>query len=395
MLANRFAFPLIPGPFPKAAARRYPRSRMEVTTLGFRQRMAMAALIASSVVAGWPTDGWAAGPPWLEWSAPPGCPEGGDIERRVSEWVGGPLAESGDLFVRTTLVRSGEQWEVGVVITRESRTAERLVSVSSCEAAADFVAIAVALAVDPGLAERLENDALAESPSGEAGARHEGLAGPVFGTDSAGSLPSVKTTPKPSAQADESPRGPKPEAAGRSPRPHGEARGAPWQTHITVWGEDAWQTLPRPTAGVGLGVGVDHGRWSLALGARRLLPATASPERAVGPIEFSLLGVRSTLGFRLFEPPVQVAPLVSVEGGAVLAHQQGSTADPVTEPWWLAGFGGGVFVQLSARVTLTAELELSLPLARPTFVLSDRSEVYQVGPGGRGLLGARFFFDSR
>jgi hypothetical protein len=57
--------------------------------------------------------------------------------------------------------------------------------------------------------------------------------------------------------------------------------------------------------------------------------------------------------------------------------------------------GAGVFVALSGRVGLTGEVELSIPLAQPTFVLTDGSQVYQVGPGGRGLLGARFFFDSR
>ena len=375
----------------------------------------MAAVLALSAIAGWAGDSRASGPSWLEWSAPPGCPQSTDIERRVNEWVGGSLPEDGDLSVRTTLSRSAKQWDVGVVISREGQTAERRVSVSSCAAAADFVAIAVALAVDPGLAARLESDTPAVFPAATEDSQRESSAAPSPAEDPAAPPPSADAgssneagstnavapagspppgAPRGSARTDETSRGAEPPDTRASQSFQGEARRSPWQVHASLWGEDAWRTLPRPAAGVGLGAGADHGRWSVAFGLRRLLPVTETPDRAVAPIEFSLLGVRGTVGYRLLGPRVQVGPLVSVEGGAVLAHQQGSTADSVTEPWCMLGLGAGTFVALSGRTSFTSELELSIPLTRPTFVLSDRSEVYQVGAGGRGLLGVRFLFDS-
>ncbi len=362
----------------------------------------MMALAALSAVAGWPLEASAAGPSWLEWSAPPGCPDGDDIERRVGEWVEGRWAESSDLSVTATLRTSGDQWDVRVVVTRGGHIAERLVTVSSCEAAADFVAIAIVLAVDPDLAEQLESDLLAVSSAAVARPQEEAPVTPRAGPEPA----------DPPSQADAGPAAGPPAVVAppsASPLPPEEAVSSDaatgwsfrrwksnWQPHATLWGEEAWQSLPRPAVGVGLGLGLDHRRWSVALGARRLLPVTVFPERAAAPIEFSLTGVRCTLGYRLLAPPVQLAPLVSLEGGAVQTHQRGATSETVGAPWWQVGLGAGLLVRLSPRVTLTGELELSLPLTQPTFVLNDRSEVYQVGAGGRGLLGVRYlFFDSR
>jgi hypothetical protein len=355
-----------------------------------RQRCCVAVAVALSVLTGWSADAQAGGPAWLEWSAPPECPAGEEIEQRVSEWVGAALPAEGELFVRTTLARSGERWDVGVVVSRDGQTAERRVLVSSCAAAADLVAIVVALAVDPGFAERLENDAPAELPS--AGSQRETSAASPVAEDSASSAGSVPGRSRarggPSGESE-------PDAVRPSPRFRDGARRVPWKVQLTLWGEDAWGALPSPTAGLGVGVGAVHGRWSVELGGRWLAPVTKSPERAVAPIEFSLVGARGTVGYRLLGPRVQLGPLASVEGGAVRARQQVATNDWIHEPWWALGIGAGAFVELSDRIGLTGQLELTVPATRPTFVLSDGSEVYQVGPGGRGLLGASILLDSR
>ena len=356
------------------------------------QRCRKLALLALIAVAGWPAEARAEGTSWLEWSPQPGCPGEDEIERRVVEWVGAPLPEAGELFVRTTLVQSGGEWEVGVVITRDGQSGERRVSVTSCEAAADFVAIAVALAVDPGLAERIESDAAPASPVAAAVDPPESSAAPV--AEQEAQLPRDRTSPRP-ARPDTGARGRPHAEVPPSRRPPDDVPRNSWRLHTTLSAEDAWRTLPHSTAGVGLGVGADHGRWSVSLGTRWLLPVTESPERATAPIEFSLRAGRGTVAYRLLGPRVQFGPLLALEGGAVLARQQGATPDPVIEPWWLCGVGAGAFVALSAGVGLTGEVELSVPLTQPTFVLTDGSQVYQVGPGGRGLLGVRLFFDSR
>jgi len=351
---------------------------------GRRRRAWRFALAIVPAVAGWSLDSRAGDASWLEWSAPAGCPVRGDIERRVTKWLGNPLPDDGELFVHTQLVRSGRRWNVAIEISLRGQTGERRVTVSSCEAAAEFVAIAVVLAVDPSLA---------------AGLEHRADELPVH--------PEPRDTEEPRKTPEPAPRKVEPqrnlpadgeEVPASDPRAsqHEEARGWNWRGHASGAGVGAWGTLPRATPGADLQLGGDHGPWSMGLGVRWLLPVTVSPDRAVAPIDFSWFGARAVFAYRLLGPAVEVGPALAVEGGIITADQQGRSAEnPVSEPWWALGLGAQAFVELSGRLSLMSELEMTVPIAQPVFVLSDDSEVYRVGLGARAALGVRVFFNSR
>src|SRR5688572_574339 len=90
---------------------------------------------------------------WLSWSPPPECPTQEYIEGRITEWLGGELPASAELEVsaRLTWVDSG-RWEVQVLARLNGREGLRHITVQRCSEAADFVALAVVLAVNPDFA---------------------------------------------------------------------------------------------------------------------------------------------------------------------------------------------------------------------------------------------------
>ena len=315
--------------------------------------------------------------PWLDWSPPPECPSAADIERRVAEWLGGPFPTDADIAVRTALTWNGALWEVAVEISFGDQSGTRQVAVRDCQEAADFVAVAVALAVDPSLAAQTETqtpDAVESKP--ELDASREAKVEPVRPVEQASGSNAAKpsaTLVRPSAAPDSA---------------------LPFRPHVSVAAEGAAGVLPEPALGIDAAVGGDIGRLSLSLGARWLPPASTAPERAAAPIEFSLLGGRVDAAYLFFGPEARVGPSVAVDAGAIQAQQLRAGGDRVVEPWVSLAAGVLGLAALGAHVSVFGEVEVEVPLTRPTFVLSDESVVHRVGVGARAALGLRFsFFD--
>lgn len=314
---------------------------------------------------------------WLDWHAPPECPTAGDIERRVSEWLGGPVPTETEMAVRTALVWNGERWEVTVEISFGAQKGTRQVGVRDCQEAADFVAVAVALALDPSLADGSE------------------IAVPGASQDG----PKRGSTPDEPERASASPAAPSEGHAGtpqRAPPPRSRSAATdgtpPFRPHVSVSAEAAVGTLPDPALGLDIAAGGDVGRLSLSLGARWLPPNTTAPTQAAAPIDFSLFGARAHGAYLLLGPEARVGPSLAVDAGAIRAKQLRSDAGTVVEPWVSLGIGGLGLVRLVEYVSIFGEFELEFPLTRPNFVLSDGSVVHQVDLGVRAALGLRFFF---
>src|SRR5262249_52655022 len=89
----------------------------------------------------------------LEWSAPLAeCPSRAAVLARVAAYArGGAVARSG-VDARAAVSRRGTRWHVDVRIAAEGVDGARAFDAESCEAVADAVAFAVALAVDPAQA---------------------------------------------------------------------------------------------------------------------------------------------------------------------------------------------------------------------------------------------------
>jgi len=115
----------------------------------------------TAVLFGAPHAARAQAPPWLVWAPPAECPGVEYVEAKVVEGLGWPVPADVDLRARAEVVQLGDEWEVRVELQSGQGTGERRVRVRSCAEAADFVALAVTLAIDSDSAPaRTEDTAL-------------------------------------------------------------------------------------------------------------------------------------------------------------------------------------------------------------------------------------------
>ncbi len=297
---------------------------------------------------------------WLTWRSRAECPTAADIERRVTELLGGEMQREGELRVQAQAEPGGEGWDVAVDVTFGGHTGQRRVTVSSCEQAADFVAVAVVLAVQPALS-RGTSDGVQQHPTAE---QKPAAGKPARATSTRESQPL-----EPNAQGRRAPR-----------------------IHVQVAGEGSVQPLPGPAFGAHAGFGVSWGPVAFGAGGRWLPQRTVTPREAVAPIDFSLLSARVTGAYSWQFSGVSLGPVIAAEGGAVFTSQAGETARKTQQPWFGVAGGGIVVLALAPLVSLFAEVEVTLPLTQPRFELNDGTRVHDVGLGGRAAVGARFFF---
>lgn len=304
------------------------------------------------------------GPTWLEWSAPPECPTAGDIERHAQELFGGPLPPDRRLAVATDLRWDGGRWEIAVDVALDGLRGERQVTVDSCSQAADFVAVAVVLAVDPNSSERLSSEA---------------------NTNSAPARPDREPVePQPQVEA---PLQSVVEDELRRPRKRaqGGPRVAP---HLSLLLDGAVGVLPDARLGGALWVGADVGRITISAVGEWYPAAEANVEHAETPIDFGLMAGRINVAYWFLGPRARVGPSLSLHAG-VMESAQADSGYAVEEPWVALGVGPQGVVLLGGPVSLLVEGELNVPLVMPTFVLDDGTEVHRPQIGGRIALGGR------
>lgn len=307
-----------------------------------------------------------AAPAWLNWSAPPECPTAGDIERRAVELFGGPIPKDRPLAVATDLRWNGARWEIALEITLDEHRGEREVTLASCAEAADFVAVAVVLALDPTSSERLSverrTDDRAAAPSASA------------------AEPVAKTATKPKEI----------ESAGDVSA--ATESGPQITPHVSVTFEGAVGILPSISGGGAVWAGADIDRLSASLVAEWSPTTARTFERAAAPIDFGLVGGRVNVAYWFLGPALRVGPSLSVHAGAIESGEVASERSSTWQPWLTLGLGPQAVVQLVGPLSLLAEAELNVPLAMPTFVLDDGTAVHDPGIGGKIGLGARFSF---
>lgn len=336
---------------------------------GIKQTAALAGvgfLLQTSAV-------FAQGDSWLDWNVPPECPPASVIEARVAEWLGGPLREPEELAVQANLSWKQPSWHVTVDITYQGHHGQRQVIVSSCQDAADFVAVAVVLTVDPALAQHIPQASAATVETSSDGGKERAVGDTRIAPDPSPPIAPIEQETR---------------AVVAAPRRAARIRG-----HVTLEAEGTYGPLPGLRPGAALGVGVDVGRHVLMLNARWLPGMDVAPAQAAAPISFGLLAGRLAWAYLPLRGDVSVGPLLSLSAGAIRTKQRPNAAQ--NQFWGAVGVGATVLYQIRPWIKLVAELEFEVPWIRPTFVLSDGSTVHQVSVGARGALGVRFFFPAQ
>lgn len=312
-----------------------------------------------------PMDLDAAYPSWLKWEAPSECPDAGFIEQRVQEGLGRKLPEEIALQVATRLSFAEGQWKVIADLSYEGQVGQRQVAVGTCQEAAEFVAVAVVLAVSHADA--------SDSHSASSEARPE-------------ALPEIEALPQESAQKE-----PKVVTyATLKPSdatPKSSLRGFAGIVGVAVGGP-----LPTVQAGVGLEGGLKMDRFHLALEAAWLPPIEHSFVQARAPLQFSLVYGRISLAYLWDNQWGKVGPSASANAGGIYVAQRTQDGPRRLDPWIALGAGLQGHLLFSVSGHLWAEAEVEVPLFAPLFVLDDGAPVHQVTVGGRGALGLRYFF---
>jgi hypothetical protein len=291
---------------------------------------------------------WAAdsGAFMFAWSAPEECPSQQQVEAEIGRLVGGDLRLPDGSNLRADVrVSGGPPWSADLTTQRAGRIGRRSLESPSCQAAADAVALIIALSIDP--------DAAAASAQASVAAPSRAPEAPV----------------------------------GRDER---------LQILASVSSQGRVGTLPGTDVGVGLGIGLAGARWRAELrwtyGLRGDQVASL-PSGAAGRFNLttgSLTGCVDVLRFNLAFGPCAVA-----EAGRVSATGYGATAGFSRHAPWLA-LGGGVFLSLvvSKHLRTSVEVDALASLYRPDYVFEEIPGVVFKAPavGGRAMVDVSWQF---
>lgn len=308
-----------------------------------RLRQIVLAITAAVCCAGFGPTGRAraqgSGALVFAWSAPDGCPSQQQVEAEVARLVGGDLRlRDGSDLQADVSVSGGPPWSADLTTLHAGRVGRRRLESPSCQAAADAVALIIALSIDPEAA--------------------------AAGGQAAAAPPQVLPAPV------------------RKPRPLHILAGVHAQGRIG--------TLPGTDVGAGLGVGLAGVRWHAELrwtyGLRRD-QAAMLPSGAAG--RFNLDAGSLTGCVDLGRGKLALGPCGTAEAGRVSATGYGATAGFSKDAPWLA-LGGGVFasLMLSDHLRTSLEVDALAPLYRPDYVFDEIPGVVFKAPplGARALI---------
>jgi hypothetical protein len=274
------------------------------------------------------------------WSAPEECPSQQHVEAEIARLVGGDLRLHDGSDLRADVrVSGGPPWSADLTTQHAGRIGRRSLESPSCQAAADAVALIIALSIDPDAAVASAQESTAAPP-------------PVL-------------------QAPAS-------------------RDRQLQILASVYSQGRVGTLPGTDVGVGLGVGLAGARWRSELrwtyGLRRDQVASL-PSGAAG--RFNLAGGSLTECVDVGRMKLALGPCAVVEAGRVSATGYGATAGFSRHAAWLA-LGGGVFSSLvvSKHLRTSVEVDALVSLYRPDYVFEEIPGVVFKAPavGGRVLV---------
>ncbi len=299
----------------------------------------------------------------LEWTAPAECPAIEQAQRLVdAELERIPESEREGLSVAGVVLRDAAGFRLEVVLRRPEAAIARVVVLEDCSAAAEALALVVAIAIDPSRVPGVDEPVAKAEPAVPPAATVEPSADP-------GRPVLAEPPPLPSEEPSRPPGDP---VAPRNRVPRVALRGT---------GGVGVGVLPRVGAQVGgevaavwrrarVGVQVEH--W-VRRRARLDDPATAGGD-------FSITSAR-LVGGVIFAWRRLELPLVGFGGlGAVRASGVGVAQPAVRSLLWAeAGAAAGLQWFVRPWLGLGAHAELVVPLVRHTFVLSDTRIVTRTG----------------
>lgn len=355
-----------------------------------RRRLALLAPLGALLTAGAPAQGETAragsaaalgmlpeeetAAAWLSWRPPPECPHADFVLERVRGWLGGALPDQAGLQASGEVSWTGEQWEITVVLLMQGTRGERRVRVATCADAAEFLAVAIVLAVDPSRGAELP--ALGETPMSAT----EVPADPALEELTSEELALASET----ATSQSAPK------AAKAARKGGERS---W--YLGAGAEGALGPLPSFQLGPMVEGGLQRGALTIGLGAHFLPPVSTLPAGAVAAISYALAAGRLGACYLPRLGPLALGPCANVDVGALWTNQDQDPDNVAALVPWVDVQLGGAARFFGPVASLVLGARLAIPLTQPRFVVSSGAAVHQPTVGAAFDLGLQFFFGRR
>lgn len=342
--------------------------RVPVERWGARQRRRRVALLVLFAHAAGVARADADAPfPELSWSAPEGCPDEVQVQSRLRTKLAAWRGVHTPMRAIARVTRSGRGYRLVLDLQSDEVTAQKSLSVGSCEAAADAAVLLIELAWDP------QSSASAEDP-----VEDESSAAQGHGTEG----PSTNPPAEPEANGNttattpvqpQSARSAKPAAIAIRDPPKPRERDEAIELRASVGAAVTldFTSLPQtPAWGVRPWIGLSLDRLHATAGLALLLPGGARSTELDAVIEGRAIGVDATLGMRVLDSPFTLVP----HGTAELSRQSVVTSglsDPAsaTASWLAFGVGVHAAWALGTGLELTLDPAVCFPVDRPRWLV--------------------------
>ncbi len=313
----------------------------------------------------------------VRWTAPEDCPASAFTDA-MDRLLAGSTVDS-TIAVEATVDHDADGWHLRTRFEAgPDRSGERTFHAPACPTIANAAALAIAIAVDPTVLDRLTAAPTQSSPPpGE---------DPGPEPTTAAVEPALVPEPLP----EDPPLGPI-EAidagSGAGDRIRAET-GPEIRGVVAVGGLLDGVALPGPGGGIALTGGIIQGLWRAEIvGTYRFGTERASPVRADAGGRFS----RWTAGVRACAVPVvgpvELPACVGADAGQTIGGGYGVPVTQVaTRPWFAVLAAAGIAWPIVPRIALFARGTLAVPVLRHEFVIRGLGLVHRVGPvsvGGR------------
>ncbi|MCY1055292.1 hypothetical protein [Nannocystis sp. SCPEA4] len=331
----------------------------------------------------------------LEWVAPADCPPRDAVAaaaaRLVSRPAGaGPAEER--VRARAVVTREPRGLRLELELHSDAGLDRRTLRARGCQVLADATAEILATAADPTLARAGVPPAL---PPESDGTWPEEPAFRDMPQNAPAPAPAVAPAPaiEPALPADplDPPVAPAPDPLDPpvpAPAPPDRPRAS-----LRLAGVFDQGSLPGPTGGLGLAVGVMRRAFRVELGFAGYVPRDArpDPQRPSGARMSLWTASIRACGVAGLRPRLELAACGGLEAGALIGAAFGTDAARArAQPWLAAVVGPELAVPVARRVAVTLGVDAVVALVRPLFVLDGAGPVFRAHPAAfRAVLGVQ------
>jgi hypothetical protein len=336
----------------------------------------------------------------LAWTAPAECPQRDAVRQRIRALADPALRDAGQIRAEGRIVRIDARYRLTLSVRDQGELRERTIDAESCVDLGGAAAVALGLLVrkspeQPGVSTSpgTSGDATAKGPG-------EGTTGSAPSSDKnsgaatqkpppvvpATASPSGKTPEKPGAESEKDPEEPESPNTGDVPSPYEDvSRPSGRIEPILRAPVIAWDfvRLPKPSFGLGGGLGIRYGAWRFVGSGRFvfnqtwLMPGSAD---AGAEVSRAVLDVSACFGLR--SGRLEFAPCLTAGLDRVSARGTGAGVSPRSQYAISAvlGAAGAAHLYVFESMAILASVGVGVETSTPHLVVEGLGEVGQLRP---------------